>query len=128
MGKTRLTDEIVGRVGGAATTLSARARPLGGVASFVVDVHVYAARSAAQRHGATDVVAALVVRDPEHFDPHPLFTRLATRLGTRNVPDLLQIVDELPRTAAEKVRTGALSAALSAPRASVFRVRNEEDR
>ncbi|MGH9000280.1 MAG: AMP-binding protein, partial [Acidimicrobiia bacterium] len=83
----------------------------------VSDVHVYGAPSKMGGAGETDIVAAIVVRDPEHFDAEALFARCAARLERSHVPDFLQVVDELPRTASEKVQVRFLVEALdeSAP-------------
>lgn len=69
----------------------------------ICDVHIYGIPARSGAPGETDIVAAIVVRDPESFDPAALFARCAARLERTHVPDFLQVVPELPRTASEKV-------------------------
>ncbi len=87
----------------------------------VVDVAVYGVPSRMGGVGETDIVAALVVRDPAVFDPAALFDRCAAQLEGSHVPDLIQVVDDLPRTASQKVQTRLLAAALEEPGARVHR-------
>jgi crotonobetaine/carnitine-CoA ligase len=74
----------------------------------LLDVHVYGipARSAAP--GESDLVAAVVAADPERLDVAALFARCAERLERAYVPDYIQVVHELPKTATEKVQTRLL--------------------
>src|SRR5581483_5119569 len=74
----------------------------------VLDVHVYGVPARSGAPGESDVVAAVVVRDPAQLDVAALFARCAARLERTHVPDYLQIVDELPKTATEKVQTRVL--------------------
>lgn len=78
----------------------------------VVDVHIYGVPSRAGAPGETDIVAAVVPRDPANFDAESLFARCAARLERSHVPDFIQVVDELPRTASEKVQARFLAAKL----------------
>lgn len=78
----------------------------------VADVHVYGVPSRLGAPGETDIVAAIVVRDASRFDAPALFARCAARLERSHVPDFLQVVDELPRTASEKVLTRSLAEVL----------------
>jgi carnitine-CoA ligase len=55
-----------------------------------------------------------VVRQPETFDAPGLFERCQRMLERSHVPDYIQVVDELPKTASEKVQTRFLAAALDA--------------
>ncbi len=83
----------------------------------IADVHIYGIPSRMGASGETDIVAAIVVRDPKTFDAGALFDRCAVRLERSHVPDYLQVVDDLPRTASEKVLSRVLAAAFdtSAP-------------
>ncbi len=74
----------------------------------VLDVHVYGAPARSGAPGESDVVAAVVVRDPDHLDVAALFRRCAQRLDRTHLPDYLQVVDELPKTATQKVQTRTL--------------------
>ena len=87
----------------------------------VIDVHVYAVPLRGRGSRRNDTVAAVVVRDRSSFEPDRFFSRLADRLDGAAVPDVLQVVDELPRTAAEKVQTRVLSAVLADAGSVVFR-------
>ncbi len=86
----------------------------------VLDVHIYGVPSRAGAPGETDIVAAVVVRDPDTFDAEPLFQRCAARLERSHVPDFLQVVDDLPRTASEKVQARFLLEQLSESAENVF--------
>jgi crotonobetaine/carnitine-CoA ligase len=74
----------------------------------VLDVHVYGVPARSGAPGESDVVAAIVVRDKHELDSHALFERCASRLDRTQVPDYIQVVDELPKTATEKVQTRLL--------------------
>lgn len=76
----------------------------------VLDVHVYGVPAATGAPGESDVVAAVVVRDPARLDVPALFSRCAGRLERQHVPDYVQVLDELPKTATEKVQTRLLVA------------------
>jgi crotonobetaine/carnitine-CoA ligase len=86
----------------------------------VLDVHIYGAPSRAGAPGETDTVAAIVVRDREVFDADALFARCAARLERSHVPDFVQVVDDLPRTASEKVQARFLLDGLSESAPNVF--------
>jgi acyl-CoA synthetase (AMP-forming)/AMP-acid ligase II len=74
----------------------------------VLDVHVYGAPARSGAPGESEVVAAVVVRDPDHLDVAGLFRRCAERLDRTHLPDYLQVVEELPKTATQKVQTRTL--------------------
>jgi crotonobetaine/carnitine-CoA ligase len=76
----------------------------------VLDVHVYGVQARSGAPGDSDVVAAVVVEDPDRLDVAAVFTRCAARLERTHVPNYLQIVDELPKTASRKVQTRLLVA------------------
>lgn len=86
----------------------------------VVDVHIYGVPSRAGAPGETDIVAAVVPRDPETFDAGAVFARCTARLERSHVPDYLQVVDDLPRTASEKVQVRFLVETLSESAPNVF--------
>jgi carnitine-CoA ligase len=62
----------------------------------------------------------VVPRDRETFAPEAVFTRCATRLERSHVPDFLQVVDDLPRTASEKVQVRFLVQQLDESAGNVF--------
>jgi acyl-CoA synthetase (AMP-forming)/AMP-acid ligase II len=86
----------------------------------VVDVHVYGVPSRAGAPGETDVVAAVVARDAGTFDVDAVFARCAARLERSHVPDFIQVVDDLPRTASEKVQARFLAGQVVRSAPNVF--------
>jgi crotonobetaine/carnitine-CoA ligase len=78
----------------------------------VLDVHIYGVPARSGAPGETDIVAAVVPRDRASFDVTGLFARCALRLEFSHVPDFIQVVDDLPRTASEKVQARFLAAKL----------------
>lgn len=83
----------------------------------VSDVFVYGVPAASQAPGEKDVVAAIVLREPEAFDPVALFAHCRRGLEPNFVPSHLQVVDEIPKTASEKPQERFLQD-LFAPQAS----------
>ena len=61
-----------------------------------------------------------MVGHPEAFDARSLFERCGRLLERSHVPDYIQVVDELPKTASEKVQTRFLAAALDASAPGVY--------
>ena len=86
----------------------------------VVDVHVYGVPSRTGAPGESDLVVAVVVGHPEAFDARSLFERCGRLLERSHVPDYIQVVDELPKTASEKVQTRFLAAALDTSAPGVY--------
>jgi crotonobetaine/carnitine-CoA ligase len=62
----------------------------------VLDVHIYGMPARSGIPGETDIVAAVVPRDPADFDVGAVFARCASRLEQSHVPDFIQVVDDLP--------------------------------
>jgi crotonobetaine/carnitine-CoA ligase len=91
----------------------------------VLDVYVYGVPAASGAPGERDVVAALVV-DRARFDPSAVFARCRAELEPNFVPSLLQIVDEIPKTASEKPQDRFLIDALRSPDAEVYAERQTE--
>ena len=85
----------------------------------VTDVHIYGIPSRAGAPGETDIVAAVVLTDPGDFSVEALIGHCRDRLERSHVPDLVQIVDALPKTASEKVQNRFLVEALTVPGAVV---------
>lgn len=71
----------------------------------VLDLHVYGVPAQSGAPGESDIVVAVVVRDRAAFDVQDLFERCQSELERSHVPDYVQVVDELPKTATEKVQT-----------------------
>ena len=86
----------------------------------VLDAHVYGVPSRMGAPGESDLVVAVVVRQPETFDAASLFDHCARVLERSHVPDYVQVVEELPKTASEKVQTRFLAANLDLSRPGVF--------
>ena len=86
----------------------------------IADVHIYGIPSRAGAPGETDIVAAVVPRDRETFAADAVFARCAGRLERSHIPDFLQVVDDLPRTASEKVQVRFLAAQLDESADNVF--------
>lgn len=75
----------------------------------VLDLHVYGVPAMSGAPGESDIVVAVVVRDRDAFDVRALFERCRRELERSHVPDYVQVVDELPKTATEKVQTRFLA-------------------
>ena len=70
----------------------------------VEDVHIYGIPARSGAPGETDIVAAVVVDDPEHFDVDRLLEHCRARLEPSHVPDVVQPIIEMPLTATAKVQ------------------------
>ncbi len=68
----------------------------------VSDVFVYGVPAASGAPGEKDVVAAIVPANPASFDPAAIFSACRQALDPASVPQYLQVVDEIPKTASEK--------------------------
>ena len=86
----------------------------------VLDLHVYGVPSRSGAPGESDVVVAVVVRDRDAFDVGALFDRCQRELERSHVPDYVQVLDELPKTATEKVQTRYLAEAFDPSARGVF--------
>ena len=86
----------------------------------IADVHIYGIPARSGAPGETDIVAAVVPRDAESFAPEAVFARCAMRLERSHIPDFLQVVDDLPRTASEKVQVRFLIEQLTDSASNVF--------
>jgi crotonobetaine/carnitine-CoA ligase len=86
----------------------------------VADVHIYGIPSRAGAPGETDIVAAVVLTDTGDFSVDALIAHCWDQLERSHVPDLVQVLDELPKTASEKVQTRFLVESLGTPGAVVF--------
>jgi crotonobetaine/carnitine-CoA ligase len=85
----------------------------------VLDVFVYGVPAASGAPGESDVVAAVVARDPATFDAQAVFRRCRQDLEPNAVPMYLQRVGEIPKTASEKPQERFLLEAFRADPASV---------
>jgi crotonobetaine/carnitine-CoA ligase len=87
----------------------------------VSDVYVYgAAMSAGLAPGEKEVIAAIVPADYETFDVHAVFSDSQDKLDRNSVPDFIQVVNEIPKTASEKPIERFLLEALDVNADNVF--------
>jgi len=68
----------------------------------VSDVFVYGVPAASGSPGEKDVVAAIVPANAASFEPNAVFEACRRALDPASVPQYLQVVDEIPKTASEK--------------------------
>jgi crotonobetaine/carnitine-CoA ligase len=69
----------------------------------VTDVYVYGLEvSKGLAPGERDIVAALVPADRAGFDVAAVFQACREKLDRNSVPDFIQVMDEIPKTASEK--------------------------
>ena len=78
----------------------------------VLDVHVYGIPARSGAPGESELVVAVVVNRPDTFDVAALFQRCRGQLEASHLPDYIQVVAELPKTASEKIQTRFLAASL----------------
>jgi crotonobetaine/carnitine-CoA ligase len=89
----------------------------------VTDVYVYgAAVSSGLAPGEKQVVAAVVPGDMESFDPGAVFAACRAKLDANSVPDFIQVVAQIPKTASEKPQERFLLDALDANSSNVFSI------
>jgi crotonobetaine/carnitine-CoA ligase len=91
----------------------------------VDDVFVYGVPARSGAPGERDVVAAVVPRPGAPFDPQTAFRACRARLEVALVPQYVQVVDAIPKTASEKPQERFLIGAFSAPPQRVFSERQE---
>lgn len=69
----------------------------------IADVYVYGlAVTPGMAPGEKEVVAAVVATHRAHFDPATVIRACREKLDGNSVPDYLQLLDEIPKTASEK--------------------------
>jgi crotonobetaine/carnitine-CoA ligase len=87
----------------------------------VSDVYVYGAAVAdGLAPGEKQVIAAVVATDPERFDAGQVFAACRAKLDPNSVPDFIQLVPEIPKTASEKPQERFLLEALDVHADNVF--------
>jgi len=87
----------------------------------VSDVYVYgAAVAAGLAPGEKQVIAAVVAGDPAHFDAPAVYAACREKLDANSVPDFIQVVPEIPKTASEKPQERFLLDALDIHADNVF--------
>lgn len=85
----------------------------------VDDVYVYGIPAANGVPGEKDVVAAVVPKDYDGFDPQRVFRACREKLEANFMPSYLQVLRQIPKTASEKPQERFLLEALQQDRASV---------
>ena len=86
----------------------------------VDDVFVYGVPARSGVPGEKDMVAAVVPRPGAPFDPRALFHACRDRLEPGQVPQYLQVVDTIPKTASEKPQERFLVEAFEAEPQRLF--------
>ena len=80
----------------------------------VADVYVYGlAVSEGMAPGEKEIVAAVVPTDPASFDATAVFEACKQKLDRNSVPDFIQLMEEIPKTASEKPQERFLAEAFS---------------
>jgi crotonobetaine/carnitine-CoA ligase len=94
----------------------------------VADVYVYGhSVSEGLAPGEKDIVAAVVATDSAHFDPAAVIAACRDMLDANSVPDFLQIVAEIPKTASEKPQERFLVEAFSTDAANIYSSRGHQN-
>jgi crotonobetaine/carnitine-CoA ligase len=87
----------------------------------VSDAYVYGvALSTGLAPGEKEVIAAIVPADEESFDVHSVFSDCRGKLDRNSVPDFIQIVNTIPKTASEKPIERLLLEALDVDADNIF--------
>jgi len=86
----------------------------------VDDVFVYGVTAASGAPGESDVVAAVVAKEPGSFDAISVFAACKSQLESNFVPSYIQLVDEIPKTASEKPQERFLRAKFDHASPTVF--------
>jgi carnitine-CoA ligase len=70
----------------------------------VSDVAAYGIPAASGAPGESDIVIAVVPEEPDCFDPQSVFAWCRGRLENNMIPEFIHVMEELPKTATEKVQ------------------------
>ena len=84
----------------------------------VEDVFVYGAATVENAPGEKEVVAAIV--SANGFDASAVFSHCSTQLGSSAAPSIVQMIDEIPKTASEKPQERFLVELLASSDARLF--------
>jgi crotonobetaine/carnitine-CoA ligase len=88
---------------------------------LVDDVYVYGIASARLAPGEKEVVAAVVPKDAAAFDAQQLFAVCRQQLEAGMVPDFIQVLTQIPKTASEKPQDRFLQEAFECDPQAVHR-------
>ena len=87
----------------------------------ITDVYVYGLEvSKGLAPGEKDVIAAVVPADRDNFDVAAVFTTCQAKLDRNSVPDYIQVLDEIPKTASEKPQERFMVEAFAAKPQDVY--------
>jgi len=87
----------------------------------ISDAYVYgAAVTEDLAPGEKQVIAAVVAADPDRFEPGAVYAVCREKLDANSVPDFIQLVPEIPKTASEKPQERFLLEALDIKADNVF--------
>ena len=87
----------------------------------IADVYVYGlAVSEGMAPGEKEVVGAVVPADRSNFDIAAVFQECRDKLDRNSVPDFIQVLDEIPKTASEKPQERFLVDAFKADPRNVY--------
>jgi crotonobetaine/carnitine-CoA ligase len=87
----------------------------------ISDAYVYgAALSTGLAPGEKEVIAAIVPADEESFDVRSVLSDCRGKLDRNSVPDFIQVVNAIPKTASEKPIERLLLEALDVNAENVF--------
>jgi crotonobetaine/carnitine-CoA ligase len=87
----------------------------------VSDVYVYGlAVSAGLAPGEKEVVAAVVPTDRASFDVSAVYSACQSKLDANSVPDFIQLVKKIPKTASEKPQERFLADAFGVETDNIF--------
>jgi crotonobetaine/carnitine-CoA ligase len=93
----------------------------------VADAYVYGlAVSEGLAPGETEVVAAVVPVEGAHLDVAGIFDVCRQKLDRNSVPDFIQVLDEIPKTASEKPQQRFLAELFTANPAAVYAASNHD--
>lgn len=88
---------------------------------LVDDVYVYGIASANLVPGEKDVVAAVVAKNAVTFDPQQLFESCRGKLDASLLPEFIQVLAQIPKTASEKPQDRFLIDAFKQDSHAVYR-------
>lgn len=88
---------------------------------LVDDVHVYGAPNASLAAGEKDVVAAVVPKSTMLFDARGLIAACRAQLESNAVPTIIQVLEQIPKTASEKPIERSLLESLASEPQTVHR-------
>jgi crotonobetaine/carnitine-CoA ligase len=87
----------------------------------ISDVYVYGLEvSEGLAPGEKEIIGAVVPANRDNFDVAAVFRACGEKLDRNSVPDYIQVLDEIPKTASEKPQERFLAEAFEANPADVY--------